>query len=55
MLAPQLMEKAQQAYAAISGDITCGTCPLALLWLRQSAKFYDIEVFLFLFEKMKQT
>ena len=32
--------------------IPCGTCPLAFLWLPQSANFRDIEVFLFLFGKI---
>ena len=33
----------------------CGTCPLALLCLPQSANFSDIEVFLLLFWKTEQT
>ena len=36
-------------------DVACGTCPLALLWLPQSANFRYIYKLLFLLEKKKAT
>ena len=39
----------------ILDSYACGTCPLALLWLPQSVNCWDIEAFIFLFGKTKQT